>query len=422
MEEALFRHEVVDARRQRWLGEVRLATPVSHAIWTLAALALAALIVLWLCLGRYTRREHVSGILAPLGGLISVTASSSGVVTQVRVAEGDHVRAGQRLALLSGERASATLGDAMADVSAQLRTELGRLQNDEAGARQLASQQAAALAAQAASLRQQLIQLDAQLGIQKQQTADARAMLERIEPLGRKGYVSALRIEQQKATMLDAQAQEKALARQRSQIAQQWHDVDDQRRQLPITTRTKLNDLERQQAQVRQSLAQNEADRSTVLRAPKAGTVSSLLALPGQALKAGQALLAIVPDDSPLQAQLLVPSSAVGFVRRGQAATLRYQAFPYQKFGLQRGQVVHVSRNALTPMEVAALVGETPQESLYRVQVALPRQSVRAYGNEQPLKSGMAVNADLLLDHRRLIEWLFEPLLGIRRRMQASPT
>jgi membrane fusion protein len=96
---------------------------------------------------------------------------------------------------------------------------------------------------------------------------------------------------------------------------------------------------------------------------------------------------------------------------------LRYNAFPYQKFGAQRGTVTAVSRSALTPTELTAVLGQTSaREALYRVDVALPEQYINVYGHPEPLKPGMAVEADLLLDKRRMIEWIFEPLYGLGRR------
>ncbi len=123
-----------------------------------------------------------------------------------------------------------------------------------------------------------------------------------------------------------------------------------------------------------------------------------------------------MPAGSPLLAHLYAPSSAIGFVRPEQPVLLRYQAFPYQKFGHHEGRVLQVSRTPLQAGEVAAL-GTTPAEPMYRITVALDRQSVSAYGEEQPLAAGMQLEADVLLDRRRLIEWIFEPVLSVTGRI-----
>jgi len=121
-------------------------------------------------------------------------------------------------------------------------------------------------------------------------------------------------------------------------------------------------------------------------------------------------LASLLPAQARLQAQLLAPSSAIGFVREQQPVLLRYAAFPYQKFGHQRGEVVQVSRAPLP----SATPGAAP---MYRITVALERQSIAAYGLEQPLVPGMQIEADVLLERRRLIEWIFETVLGIAGRV-----
>ena len=195
------------------------------------------------------------------------------------------------------------------------------------------------------------------------------------------------------------------------------NNVGDQLTQLPLTTAAKLDGLRGQIAQNEEALAQSEADRATVLLAPSDGVVSMVLIQSGQAVSTGQSLLAMVSKKSHLQAQLLVPSSAIGFVHVGSDVVLHYQAFPYEKFGVQHGTVASISRSALTPSEITVLLGQQPPpEALYRVEVRLAAQRIQAYGALQQLKPGMILDADMLLDKRRMIEWIFEPLYGMGHR------
>jgi membrane fusion protein len=142
---------------------------------------------------------------------------------------------------------------------------------------------------------------------------------------------------------------------------------------------------------------------------------------PGQPVTAGARLATVLPRDAVMLAHLYAPSSAIGFVHPQQQVQLRYQAFPYQKFGHQRGTVVQVSRTPLSSAELAQLslpAGAGSQgEPLYRITVALDRQSVQAFGKEQALTAGMQLDADVLLEKRRLIEWIFEPLLALGHRV-----
>jgi membrane fusion protein len=219
---------------------------------------------------------------------------------------------------------------------------------------------------------------------------------------------------------LNAKAQRKTLARQELDIRQQIQTAKQNLAQLPLDLATQTNTIAGKIATIKQQLAQNEAERASVLRAPRDGVVATLLTKVGQHVAAGQSLASVVPHGGHLEARLLVPSRAVGFVDPGSRVVLRYQAYPYQKFGQQYGHVARISNSALGPEAVVAMTGQRPQEPVYRVDVALDRQDILAYGKPQALRPGMAFSADILMDRRRLIEWIFEPLYGIGRRLQGE--
>ncbi|NYE28525.1 membrane fusion protein [Rhodanobacter sp. K2T2] len=421
--QGLFREEVIDARRSDWLGGVIVAAPLSRWLLTAISLALAAAIVLFLILGQYTRRESVTGQLVPSAGLLNVTSINAGTISQVRVHDGQQVHAGDPLLEISSEQDSAALGDTRALVGRQLDDQRMRLRADLLTQQKVSAQQAGGLRDKLTLLRSQISQINAQLVIQRQQATSAQTMLERMKPLEAEGYISALQIQQQESTMLDAQAQYKTLMRQQLDLRQQADAAAQQLAQVPLDASTQRNDTERKLADINQSAAQNEMQRAVVLRAPRDGVVSNLLLKPGQMVTAGQSLLSLLPSGATLQAQLLVPSRAIGFIEPGSRVVLRYQAFPYQKFGQHFGRVAEISRSALTPAEVTALTGSTPQqnqEPLYRVQVALDSQAVQAYGKAEGLRPGMALDADVLMERRRLIEWVFEPLYGLGHHLSGD--
>ena len=91
-----------------------------------------------------------------------------------------------------------------------------------------------------------------------------------------------------------------------------------------------------------------------------------------------------------------------------------------QKFGQQYGNVVQVSRSALSPAEAASLLGQNVSTPLYRVLVRLDHQSIDAYGKAEALKPGMALDADILLDRRSLWQWVFDPLYGLREQLATN--
>ena len=95
--------------------------------------------------------------------------------------------------------------------------------------------------------------------------------------------------------------------------------------------------------------------------------------------------------------------------------SLRYQAFPYQRFGSYRARVTEISRSLIMPNETVLPVPLS--EPAYRITVVLDAQVVKAYGKDIPLQSGMIVDADIWLDRRKLYEWVLDPLYSVLGRV-----
>lgn len=404
--------EVEAIRRQEMLGPISVVVPLSHWLSSMLAFILGSTTLLFLVFGHYTRRETVTGQLVPSAGLLKIAAASAGTITQLYVREGQTVKAGDKLFELTGHLYSTNFGETHAIIAQKLNAQRSELKSDLQQQEKLLRQRDASLRRQIKLLNSELIQVKGQLDIRKEVVAGNKELYERIRPLMSNGYVSATQLQQYHLALLDAQGQLKSMLRQQFDIRQQLDIANQQLAQLPIEFTTKRNDIERQIAIVDQSIAQNDTQGEIVQRAARDGVVSTILFGAGQMVNAGQPLMSILPLDSPLQAQLLVPSRAIGFIKQGGRVVLRYDAFPYQKFGQQYGSVTDVSRSALTPAEIRSLIGEEAQTPLYRVQVALDRQYVVAYGKDETIKPGMSLNADILLDRRTLLEWVFAPLRG----------
>jgi len=416
MESGLFRREVIDARRAQWLGPVRVGMPrMARALGFLAAFA-AATVVLFLCLGSYTRRERVGGELVPSGGLLSIGASGNGVVTRILVEEGQQVDEGQALLEISTDIEGAAVGAVGAAVGDELQHQRYRLQLDLVDQQKSSKQHIAGAHERVSVLRKQLVAIAAQCGIREQQLGSARRLLERLRPLADKGLVSAFEISQHEAQALEANAQVHSMTVQRLDAERQLNAASEQLEQQPTSDSERRHEMEGRLADIDQALARNDVHRSVIVRAPRAGVVSGLTVSVGQNAAIGQRLLALIPADSMLQAELWLPSRAIGFVAAGDRVVLRYHAYPYEKFGQQFGHVRDVARSALAPAEASRLLGQSIATPVYRVTVELERQTLSIAGKVLPLRSNMALDADILLERRRLIEWLFEPLqaLGCR--------
>ncbi len=420
MADNLFRREASPEDQHSGLGETLLAGPPSRWLWLCLILLLTTAMGLFLVLGQYTRRETVTGQLVPASGLINITALSPGTVARLHVEDGQSIQADEVLMEISSDQDTVRLGATRASIDEQLAEKEGRYRADLVSQDSVARHQREALVARESLIRRQLDQVGEQVALQAEEVEGSQALLERIEPLGKGGYISAFEIQRQQAVVRAARSRKAELQRQALELQQQLAAAQESLAKLPLEDATRRNEIVRELADVAQSQAQNDLQRGTLFRARQGGVVAALLVKTGQMVSAGQPMITILPGDAKLQAQLLIPSRAIGFIAPGNRVILRYEAFPYQKFGQQYGRVSIVSRSALTPAEHSALTGRLPpadQGPLYRVDVELDRQYVSAYGIKESIRPGMALQADVLIERRRLIEWLFEPLFGIQRRV-----
>jgi len=416
----LFRIEATEAQRKGWLGEVRIARMTGYWVVVSLALGLAAGVLAFLWLGHYTRRERVTGQLVPTEGVLNLSAAGSGLVTRIFVEEGQSVRRGDPIIEISGEYASAEHGNALAAQSQRIVEQRNQLANDLLVQRKLLTEQQRVLRIRRDLTRAQLIQAEQEHGIQAAQVDRSQALLDKIRLLLKQGYVSAIQIQQQEEAISAAKAQSKALQGKVLGTRQQLSALDEELARAPLDAALRASVIERELAAAESSLAQNEAQRAQLLRSPADGVVSMLIPKVGQSLRPGQALAAVLPRGARLEAQLLVPTRAMGLMEEGNRVVLRYQAFPYQKYGQHYGHVMHISRNALAPDEVLTLAGERVVDPRYRVTVGIERQCVAGTERCEPLRPGMSLDADIMLESRSLMEWMFEPLYGLRRRYAAE--
>ena len=417
---SLFRPEALEHREREWLGSIQLIRPVSLAVLTASTLLVAAGIGAYLTLGEYTRKARVSGYLVPDRGVIRLVTPQAATVVESHVVEGRAVQRGDVLFVLAVGQATLS-GDTQAAVQSSIELRTRSLQ-DAARQRTLLEQaQLAAIDRQIADVEREIDSMKLESDLQRQRLVLAEQAQSQYESLRNDNFVSSAQVRTKAEEVLNVKAQLQGLVRQRAARSRDIAALQAQRRELPLQAQSAQGAIDRDLAALAQQAAETEARQRIVVRAPQAGVISGVLAAPGQTVTPAVALASLLPADAKLQAQLFAPSSAVGFVRANQPVQLRYQAFPYQKFGHQAGEVVHVSRSPLQASELAGLALPASLsaggEPLYRITVSLDRQSVAAYGQPQALAPGMQLEADVLLDRRRLIEWLFEPVLGIAGRV-----
>lgn len=418
----LFRPAALNACQVNSFGEIVLLRPISFRFLTIFAVASAGLVVAFLIWGTYTKRSTVAGQLIPDTGLVKVYVPQPGIVLQKFVVEGQHVKQGDVLYLLSSERQSSTQGNIQAAISDRVETRSRSLRDELDKTHRLQQDERTALLKKIDGLQSELLKIDSQIDGQKSRVKLAEDALGRSRELLAQHYISIEQLQQKQADLLDQRNRLQALERDHIAIGRDLASQQSELVSLPLRHQNQRAQIDRSISTIDQELTESEAKRRLLITAPEAGIATTVVAEVGQAVDAGKPLVSIVPAGSILQAYLYAPSKAIGFIKAGDAVLLRYQAYPYQKFGHAQGTVATVSKTALPGSELTGIGNLSNStggnnEPLYRITVNLATQAINAYGKAQPLQAGMLLDADVLQETRRLYEWVLEPLYSLTGKL-----
>jgi membrane fusion protein len=410
----LFRKEAVSHATRRLSGTVVLATPLSVRLLGLFFGGIVVAAVLFASMASFARKETVTGWLIPDQGLIRATAIAAGSVKAVSVREGEVVEAGARLAdiRIESETAAGNVGEMVAQ---QLRTEAEATRERTRSRIERLNAETQQSLARLVKLDIELQQIQTQAALQEQRLESARQELARSEGIAALGLLARQNLEARRQSAL---ATEQDLAGQRRQIAaieREIADINARMSAIIIEKETTSAESRLAEASLEQRIIDAEARRGQLVLAPIAGRIAALPVTVGQPVTLGATVAVIVPQGGTLEAELLAPTRAVGFVRPGQEVSLMLQAFPHQRFGTVKGSIRTMSNTVLGPTEIS-IPGLSFQEPVFRVRVALSRDVIQAYGETFPLQPGMLLSADIVFDRRSLIRWLFDPVFAVANR------
>ena len=372
----------------------------------LASLALVALGLFGVAavLGlEYARKVRVSGYLEPLGGIAEVTASQGGRVAALNVGERDRVERGQVLAVLDHDHYSERGRQVHLEEAAYLRASIERLERRMRAAEQRRRSDLEAVREEIGHLALERAALAEELRLAEQRETLRRAADERALKLLTDGLLAAAAYDQERqATLAVAQAANqlrRALAgneRQSAQSGQALIRLEREHQAVRLQMQQERADLARQ-------LARLAEQRQTAVIAPKGGVVTFVQFAVGDRVRAEQVLMTVAPVEAALQLVLLADAVAAADIARGDE--VRFKALGGQR-----------RRNPIGAAIVRE-ISQTPQKPYHlRSWVAVDgpvfraRAEVLRHPEGLAMKSGLRVDAFVVIESHRLWRWLLEPL------------
>lgn len=416
MKNSLFRDEAIQHQLKKLDGDILVKPGIPYVLTSLILIGWLIAVVVFLTTQEYSRKATVTGWLEPASGVIRHYADAPGVVSQVHVTLGDLVYRGQPLVTLgshtmlgSGIQAEKAL------ISSLLQQRSGLLErlHQSAVLHQLSmDKQESALV----SLRYDISLTENLRRIVDQRRSIAGDKLSSAKNLLNSHHLSKTDYDAIQSSYLSVSQESVQLQRELAQLTRQAAETEETLQRLPaefaITTLSVSAEVEALQRQVTQA----ERQREVIIVAATDGVISQLPVKVGQTLTMQQSVATLLPGSADVIANVFVPVRDAGFLAVGQPISLRYDAYPFQKFGVQQGTVERISSSLVLPGEIAN-VPVPINEPAYLITAKLDAQSLNAFGQPVTLKAGMTFSADIALSQRTLIEWLFEPLLSLKGRV-----
>ena len=415
----------------------RLPRAVLYAVGVLFAILLA-----WAIFGKLDIIASAEGRLIPQTYVKIVQPADAGIVQEILVKEGQSVQAGQVLIRMDTQVANAD--QKSIDTELALRSlQLRRIDAELAG--QPLKRTAAdpddlyrTVDAQYRDRRQSYQDAlgQAQEGLRKTQRdyesgKEVLAKLKEVTPLlkeqadsftemGKEGYAPQVSVRDKQREYLekarDLRAQEETLASLAASMAQ----ADKQLSQITSKYHSELqNERVEAEGQYRklqqEQLKQEHKTGLLELKASQAGIIKDLATHTiGTVVSPGTVVLSLVPENEPLVAEVMVKNDDVGFVYEQQQVKVKIAAYPFQKYGMLDGEVIHVGPDASEggnqPAKDQENKDKPPAQLAYKALIALKSQTLEAQGKTFRLVPGMQAVAEIKQGRRTVMEYLLSPV------------
>ncbi|PSU84573.1 HlyD family secretion protein [Photobacterium kishitanii] len=415
----LYRPEYFEAQKVTSEGRILLNASFNQNIYLCLSMLVLIAIVTFITLAEYTRRETLVGLVSPLEGMVKVQANDSGYIEQIFVKEGDKVENLTPLYEIKTER----FDDSGIAVKQRI---LVSIENQYQLLVERRQQESVKANLERQALVEDITRLDIESGILKNLLKLSNHELKLTHLLANKQktllknhFLSDYDYQKIQLDLLSKQSKTESHNLNLQKLLREKQNRITSLKNKDISLDITLKDLDRQLEAMMQTKVEFLSKGDSQVRSPIKGIIASILANTGHSVTNGQPLLVIVPESDKTFVELYAPSRSIGFMKVGQKVRLRFDAFPYEKFGAQVGTITSISTSAVAPEMIVnrRLINNAEVEGLYQARIELSKPTITVYGREERLISGMTVVADVELDTRKIYEWILEPFYTIKGKV-----
>ncbi|WPL19121.1 Hemolysin secretion protein D, plasmid [Thiorhodovibrio winogradskyi] len=426
----------LSSRQRRLLSEtVRLEEELVPAFFRPVLYLISAVVIAFLVWAGTTELSEVAiapGRVIPAGKIKVVQHLDGGVVESIHVEERELVAAGDVLLQIDGSQAEADQLQMRARLAA-LRLKGDRLQAFMNGREpdfsayedsypSLVADQRAIFLNQTATrdstleiLSRQIEQRERRIDQLKDALATAKEhqeltgeLIAMREQLGQRKLVDRSTVLETRRAQVTAIGEVARLSEEIDLVMQELAESEtrllDTANQLKRDAASELGNVRAEIAEVQETLQRLDARvRRLDVIAPISGYVLDLkVQTIGQVVQPGEVLMQIVPDNTPLEAEVRIQPRDIGYVEPGQPVNLRVSAYDYSRYGFAKGALRRISASSVVADDGGAY---------FLGWVALDTPYVGDDADVNPLRVGMAVDAEIITGKKTLLGYLAQPVV-----------
>lgn len=350
-------------------------------------------------------------VLVPVRGADPVKAIRGGVVTELLATEGQQVTQGDLLLTLRSDSAA----ERTAEVQT-IETQLAGAGDSYQNAKRKLESVALTDEQEARKLEGRVRHLDTLIAHKRQQLALTQRMKDSYEKLFREGIASQAQLTAKLIEVSELASEVERLATEQSDARAEIEKL----KFSGATRQTEFKEFERDlkektktgeiRAEALKSGLSNIDGNQVRLMAPCSGVILKLKVRDkGAMVGEGETVAELACGGNQLIAELTVPESGLGKLKLDQGVKLKYDAFPYQRFGAKHGRLAWLSP------------AKSENSPNFTARVELTEKEISVKGQQRNLNAGMTGSAEIVVGKRTLLSYVFEPIKQLRENLADVP-
>lgn len=383
-------------------GDVIVVTTFSQRIIILCSFIIFIIVVLFMYFSNYTQKINIHGIVYPDKGIVSIKSKQSGVLSALYKKNGESVRLDEKLFAVDASSSTYFFRNNEENYW-RMFLKLKNLNDKEAqvdiktldSKKKLTEEQIAQTINSIEIMEGQIRLLDAAIKSHEES-------FNKIQNAYKKKYVSNVDKNNAEILLIDKKIQRQSLYNeiisQKGQVINLNKELDD------IENRIKdiQSDNEKERVQSLMKMYGIASETESIVHASVAGKVAEVIERTGEGVNSGDTIMTIIPQGSTNQIVAFISPELVGEIKKGTRVALKYDSYPYQRFGVEHGTISDISTVPLHPEDIYANFGLKLEKASFRVEI-----KITDHKKKINIIPGMSLEVEIPTRKTSIIKWVF---------------